>query len=404
MKAQKSNKMASPKSTVHHQWAGEKKPSMKRRCELRDYCERGLYMITIAIEGRQPLLGVLKGDPDVIKGDKAPHVELSPLGECVRKCWMDIVNYYPSIEPMKLCVMPDHIHGILFVHERQEKHLGHVINGFKIGCRKAARELGLITAALPQPTEHHSNSTHGSSLGSSSSSSATTSSSSTTTSSSSSATTTSSSSSFGSVSSVQYAAAVPQQKPSSHPLHGLIWEPGYNDRILLHKGQLGHMLAYLDDNPRRLLLKRRNPDYFTCLGSLVVAGIPMQAMGNRFLLDNPFKIQVQCSRRLSAEEIEKKKEAFLREAHHGAILVSPCISPGEQQIATAALTHGLPLIVLLLNGFSPFFKPKPRYLEACANGRLLMLAPFPYQNEKMENMRQRCLQLNAYAMEICKDE
>ena len=135
---------------------------MKRRCEFHNYCERGLYMITIATEGRQPLFGVLKGDPDVKKGDRAPHVELSPLGECVRKCWMDIINYYPTIEPMKLCVMPDHIHGILFVHERQEKHLGHIINGFKIGCRKAARELGMIAAALPQPTEHHSNSTHGS--------------------------------------------------------------------------------------------------------------------------------------------------------------------------------------------------------------------------------------------------
>ena len=52
----------------------------------------------------------------------------------------------------------------------------------------------------------------------------------------------------------------------------------------------------------------------------------------------------------------------------------------------------------------PSSYPAPRYLEACAEGRLLMLAPFPYQNEKLQNMRQRCLQLNAYAMEICKDE
>ena len=25
-----------------------------------------------------------------------------------------------------------------------------------------------------------------------------------------------------------------------------MWESGYNDRLLLHKGQLQHMLAYLD--------------------------------------------------------------------------------------------------------------------------------------------------------------
>ena len=49
---------------------------------------------------------------------------------------------------------PDHIHGILFVKEKIERHLGHVINGFKTGTRQAARQLGALTAAMPQPTEH----------------------------------------------------------------------------------------------------------------------------------------------------------------------------------------------------------------------------------------------------------
>jgi hypothetical protein len=115
------------------------------------------------------------------------------------------------------------------------------------------------------------------------------------------------------------------------------------------------------------------------------------------------KTQVQCSRHLYPQEIEQKKTTMLGEVEaDGAVLVSPCISPGEQAIATAAMEKGIPLIVLLLNGLSPFFKPKPRYMEACAEGRLLILAPYPYQNEKITNMRQRCLQLNAIAAEICK--
>ena len=60
----KASKTAHP----HQQWTGEKKPSMKRRCDVRDYCERGIYMVTLAIEGRQPLLGVLKGDPTIKDG------------------------------------------------------------------------------------------------------------------------------------------------------------------------------------------------------------------------------------------------------------------------------------------------------------------------------------------------
>ena len=39
--------------------------------------------------------------------------------------------------------MPDHLHGIIQVTERLPRHLGHVINGFKIGCNRVARELSL---------------------------------------------------------------------------------------------------------------------------------------------------------------------------------------------------------------------------------------------------------------------
>ena len=144
-----------------------------------------------------------------------------------------------------------------------------------------------------------------------------------------------------------------EQKDNSHTAagraHGLIWEPNYNDRILLRKGQLQRWLSYLDDNPRRLLLKRQYPEYFTQLSPIPVL-----------------------------------------------------ISPGEQQIATACMEAGIPLIVLLLKGFPPYFKPQPRYLKACAEGRLLMLAPYPYQNEKLTDMRQRCLALNELARHICE--
>ena len=67
-----------------------------------------------------------------------------------------------------------------------------------------------------------------------------------------------------------------------------------------------------------------------------------------------------------------------------SLIVSPCISPGEKQIATAVLEAQFPLIVLLLKGFPPFFKPQPRYLMACAEGRLLMLSPNPWQNKKLK--------------------
>ena len=370
------------KDNSHKTWAQGRKPSMKRRCDERDYTERGLYMITVAIEGRQPLLGTLVGNTKSDAGK--PHVVLTGLGRQVEQEWQNIPRYYPQIEMVKLCIMPDHIHGILFVHERIERHLGHVINGFKAGTRKAARKLGVITGeatiaeAKPQPTKTDAQPTR------------------------------TDAQPTKAASPILYAEALPQplaqpQRPKHAPV-GTLWEPGYNDRILLRKGQLQRWLAYLDDNPRRLWLKRQHPEYFTRLAAVTVAGLTMPAMGNRFLLDRPVKLQVQCSRHLYPHEIEQRKEAFLKAGMEGAVIVSPCISPGEQQIATACLQAGVPLIVLLLKGFSPYFKPQPRYLEACAQGQLLMLAPYPWQNEKLTDMRQRCLHLNDLAARICNDD
>lgn len=369
------------KDNSHQKWAQGRKASMKRRCEEQDYLDRGIYMITMAIEGRRQLLGTLTGNPAISEGDEAPHVVLSPLGERVRQCWLDIHRYYHQIEPMKLCIMPDHIHGILFVHERIERHLGHVIWGFKTGTRKAARELGLLPAAhIAQPTQQSTGQEEPCFPSASPQS--------------------------ASSQSVQYA-ALNAQPPSRHTAagraHGTLWEPGYNDRLLLHKDQLQRMLAYLDDNPRRLLLKRHHPEYFTHLGTITVAGTGMEAMGNAALLTASCKLQVQCSRHLYQSEIEERKQHFLEAGRHGAVIVSPCISPGESQIATACMAAGIPLIVLLLKGFPTYFKPEGRYLKACAEGRLLLLSPYRWQNDKITDMRQRCLHLNELARLICEE-
>jgi hypothetical protein len=47
------------------------------------------------------------------------------------------------------------------------------------------------------------------------------------------------------------------------------------------------------DNTQRQLLKQQHPEFFT-LSDNTVVGIPMQAMGNLSLLNNPTKLQVQC--------------------------------------------------------------------------------------------------------------
>lgn len=114
-------------------------PSMKRRMVDHDYHGRGIYMITLCVEMRIPRLGALCG-PDSCHSQ--PWVSLSSLGKRVEAEWLGLSRYYPQIKVLALTVMPDHLHGILFVTDSLPVHLGKVINGFKAGCNRAAREMG----------------------------------------------------------------------------------------------------------------------------------------------------------------------------------------------------------------------------------------------------------------------
>ena len=58
-------------------FAGELKPSMKRRSLDHDYHSRHIYMITLAVEGRRPLLGRLVGDVAAARGTAGKHEALS---------------------------------------------------------------------------------------------------------------------------------------------------------------------------------------------------------------------------------------------------------------------------------------------------------------------------------------
>jgi hypothetical protein len=63
----------------HKPFAGEKKSSMLRRRVGHDYQSRRIYLITMTVEGRRPLLGTLVGNADAPDDNpEAPRVELSP--------------------------------------------------------------------------------------------------------------------------------------------------------------------------------------------------------------------------------------------------------------------------------------------------------------------------------------
>ncbi len=183
------------------------------------------------------------------------------------------------------------------------------------------------------------------------------------------------------------------------PRQGL-FEEGYNDKILMHEGQLDNWKAYLDDNPRRLLIKRQNPEFFTVLHGMEVADHNCQIVGNRFLLDIPDKMAVIVHRRYTDEENARLREEWLACGERGGVLVSAAISPKEKEVLREAMNRGYRIILLRENGFPKLYKPSGESFDACSEGLLLQISPWEYHMEQKTITRSQCLELNEMAERI----
>ena len=374
----------------HKDFAGEKKPSMLRRRIGHDYGSRCIYLITMTVEGRRPILGRLVGNVLApVESDDAPRVELTILGERVRTCWAEIEQHYPQIRCIGLQIMPDHLHGILFVREQMDCQLGQVIKGFKTGCNRAYRELGfsvLSAATLSQQSQQQQSQQQQSQQQQSQQQQS------------------QQQQSQQQQSQQQQSQQQGQQKRNrslDDREHGQLWALGFNDHILSGRGELANWQRYLQENAYRLAMKRAYPDYFRVRFDVIVGQQTYAAIGNRFLLQHPHKVQVQLTRRLTEQQIQDEVQRCLLQAKGGAVLVSPAISPGEQAVMRAVLNAHYPLIFLTPWGFNAFSKPGHQYFEACAEGRLLLLAPWPHQNERIALTRQMCMDLNGMTKALC---
>ena len=343
-------------------FAGEKIPSMKRRSEDHDYHSKRFYMITLVVKERYALLGRLVGHADATLGSEdAPRIVLSPLGQQVYDEWMGISKHYKEVAVIACQMMPDHLHGILYVREETDYHLGQVIKGFKLGCNR------ILRAALETQRTREGKGLHEQ---------------------------TDEDAAFAQLL-LSYTANTSQSIGRES-----LWEAKYNDKILHNYSSLQKWKDYLADNPRRLAIRRAHPDLFRVRFGYKAAGREYAAIGNRFLLNRPEKMRVKLSRSLTDKDIENEVVRFLNYARQGIILISPAISDAEKAVMRAVLNEGLPLVFLTPWGFNSFSKPGHQYYEACADGRFLILAPWEHQNERVNLTRAMCLELNEMAQEL----
>jgi REP element-mobilizing transposase RayT len=326
----------------HKAFAGKRKPSMLRRRVGHDYDQRCIYLITMTVEGRRPLLGRLIGDAEAEEGSpEVPRVELTPIGQQVKEMWEAIGLYNPEVRVLATTIMPDHLHGILFVERPMDQPLGMVIKGFKAGCNKAYRQM-LAAQACPPMLQQCCSKEDG-------------------------------------------------------RTQGFLFARNYNDHILDRAGELERWFKYLADNPRRLAIKRQKPEYFTILNHVNIGEWSCQTIGNQFLLSYPEKAAVIVHRAYTDQEYKELKAKWLALAARGGVLISAAIATREKEVMREAMNRGYRLIALRENGFPPLYKPAGESFTACSKGKLLQISPWEYHTNRRIISREQCLQLNRLA-------
>lgn len=306
-------------------WRREKQGNHIYRPQWVDFQGRAIHQLTLVTTNRQPLLGSLvipDNDPE-----KA-YIDKTPIGQMVAEEIERIPTYKDAsnIEIYRYVIMPNHIHVLLRVHERLPKHLGQYVRWFKRQCTTRRQLFAATPANAP-------------------------------------------------TSDCSLLAAIPASKNT-------LFSSEYHTRTLSGRNQLSHMAHYIDDNPKRLAIKRLNPDLFRIKQNYRLSNTPCVVLGNIFLADSPQRAVLKCSRRLTQEQIDTLREECLAEAANGTVYISGAVSEGEKQICRALREAGFPLIIILTEGFpepdSPhykYFKPQGVYFEACAAAKLLLVQP-----------------------------
>ena len=366
----------------------EVKHHMGRRCFNWDYSSRCIYMITITLADRsRPVLGQLVGEVEEWR------VEPSEIGLIVEQCWREIPQQWPGVEIIDSQLMPEHFHGIIFVKEQQKKKLGNIIGSFKSKSTSRAGAVGLWAPGY---------------------------------------------------------------------VDLILFRAGQLEKMIAYIRDNPRRLGIKRAHPELFKVARDIEIDFAARGEAqnpacgeaqslglretgsaparVRAGIPpwrgpakghFMAIGNHFLLAWPIIRQIQCSRSFftykrrrlpggwqicrdsagkpvvekTTPEFEEKAAAAMRAAAKGAVLLSPCISHGEREIARRAFEAGHRVITLQNKGFSPLYKPGGKLFETCAAGNLLMLAPigWPYVPGEKAMTRHEAQVLNRIAQLIADD-
>ena len=350
----------------------------------------GIYHLTLTVTSREPLLGTLV----IPNNDPAQaRVERTELGRAVLDCQLSVPVFYPEIQILQYCLMPDHLHSIWYVRRPMEKSIRYVAQGFWRGAKKAGRAYTYLNSRL-QGGQTNESATAGSNTAATA----------------------------GSIAAAAgmslYLSSLAPANSRENPLRQLLDSDTYSHlapiftempfiRPMSRRGQLQAMIRYVQLNPQRLATKRLYPGYFHVQEGIEIAGRTYVAVGNMALLQaaryapvHVRRIMVDAAAHGDCQPLRDYMNGCVLAARRGMVMVSPFISPKEKEVKAVLLAEQHPFIVLADNGFRDYYKPSSDLFDAVAAGRVLILSPWEYDANKRHVSRADCVALNTMAEQI----
>lgn len=364
---------------------GHINPTHRRHNPMHDYKESCIYHITLVVSNRCQVFGRIvdcreegvelkkfslpNGETRYLdldgtvwtEADLANTAKMSftPLGKEIQRKIQEIPEKEAGkgndIQILGACVMPEHIHFVLYVRKPMKNELGTIIRGFKQGCNKILKSY--INADIDKEQ-----------------------------------------SPLGTATFLKCA--------STRIIEGhALFEENYDETRLRRKGQLRAMIDYVHHNPSHRWMRMHKPCWLLPTRGIEIAGRKYDAIGNINLLALP-RQQVHCRYIWDKENNTEARRAHQNmcamKARAGHALVSPFISLHEVAVRDWCLNEGGAIIQLMDNGLSDLAQCPGGLYDYCANGQVLLLvaSDWPYIEKKVRCTREECQILNGYAEEI----
>ena len=120
-----------------------------------DYGSPGFYFVTIVTRNRECYFGDIvtargESGTGVVETQNFASLQPSTIGAIAQQYWMDIPKHFPFVELDEWVVMPNHLHGIIFINKPnysnwepnkfgpQSMNLGSIMRGYKAGVKSFA--------------------------------------------------------------------------------------------------------------------------------------------------------------------------------------------------------------------------------------------------------------------------